>query len=54
VKFNNVKSDEKPLFKRLNNAKGNKKVTILKRILKKYLKILLFYIAKYRKIVYNG
>ena len=53
VILHNVNSDEKSHKKAPNNAKGNKKVTILIAFLKNCLKNLLFYIAKYRKIVYN-
>lgn len=54
VIFNNVKIDEKLPQKWGNNAEDVKKNVLLKTFLKKYLKILLFYIAKYRKNVYNG
>ncbi len=54
VNFNNVKNDEKFPENLSFNAENDKFKICLRIFLKKYLKISPFYIAKYRKIVYNG
>ena len=54
VIFNNVKNDEKKCDNELNSAKGYKNVNDKTKNLKKYIKNLHFYIAKYRKNVYNS